>query len=208
LIVEKKLSIRWGTNSRVDTICAERLEWMKKAGCWIVGFGVESGSQEMLDKMKKRTTIEDARRAVRLCRQYGIKTYLLFMIGLPWDSRETVEETIRFARELDGDFIDFNIAYPLPGTEFHAIAVANRLFDESRLQGHDYSKPLVRTFSLSTEELVRFRSKALRSFYLRPRYLIRTIFSINSFAEMINYAKAGVRVLLRAPQTTYASGEE
>ncbi|MBU2102888.1 MAG: hypothetical protein KKF80_05785, partial [Candidatus Omnitrophica bacterium] len=151
--------------------------------------------------------IEDAVKAVQLCKEYGIKTYLLFMIGLPWDSRETINETIRFALRLDGDFIDFNIAYPLPGTEFHDIAVKNRLFDENRLHGHDYSKPLVKTFTLSTDELVSLRRKALRRFYLRPRYLLRTLLSINSFAEMINYAKAGIKVLVRVPQTTYA-GEE
>ncbi|NQT96042.1 MAG: radical SAM protein [Candidatus Omnitrophica bacterium] len=203
MIIERGLKIRWGTNSRVDTICKERLEWMKKAGCWIIGFGVESGNQAMLDKMKKNARIEDAINAVRLCKETGIKTYLLFMIGLPWDSKETVDDSIRFAKRLDGDFIDFNIAYPLPGTEFYKIAKENKLFIEDDLHRHDYSKPIVRTFHLSTEELINLRKKALRSFYLRPAYIIKTLSGIRSFKEAISYCSSGMRFLKKVPETRH-----
>ncbi|MFH1868837.1 MAG: radical SAM protein [Candidatus Omnitrophota bacterium] len=203
LIIERGLKIRWGTNSRVDTICRERLEWMKKAGCWIIGFGVESGNQMMLDKMKKKAKIEDALSAVRLCRKFGIKTYLLFMIGLPWDTKETVDETITFAKRLGGDFVDFNIAYPLPGTEFHRIARENNLFDEESLGRHDYSKPIVKTLYLSTDELIELRKKAIRSFYLRPSYIIRALSGVRSFTELVSYFKAGKSLLTAVPVTSF-----
>jgi len=197
LIIERKLQIRWGTNSRVDTISKERLEWMKRAGCWIIGFGIESGNQKSLDLMKKRTKLEDANASILLCKEYGIKTYTLFLIGLPWDNRETIKETIKFARHLDGDYIDINIAYPLPGTEMFEMAKREHLFNETKIHGYDYSKPLIKTRYLSTEELVSMRKWALLSFYLRPCYIIKTFASIRSPIILINYIRAGLQLLCK-----------
>ena len=168
---------------------------MKKAGCWIVGFGIESGNQEMLDKMKKRAKIEDAEKAIALCKKYGVKTYGLFLIGLPWDTRETVLQTIRFAKKLNPSFLDFNIAYPLPGTEYYRIAKEMKLFDDSDLPKGDYAKPIVRTLTLSTEELIGFRKMALLSFYLRPSYVFNTLKGIRSPRVLSNYIKSGLRLV-------------
>ena len=194
-ILERGLKVRWGCNSRVDTISAARLEWMKKAGCWVIGFGIESGNQEMLDKMKKRAKLADAERAIALCREYGIKTYGLFVIGLPWETRETVEQTIRFVKKIDPDFIDFNIAYPLPGTEYYRIAREMGLFEEKDLPNGDYARPIVRTLSLSTRELIALRHKALLSFYLRPSFVFRTLGGIRSPRVLGNYIRSGVRLI-------------
>jgi len=195
MVLDRKLNIRWGCNSRVDTISDKRLEWMKKAGCWIIGFGIESGNQEMLDKMKKRAKLEDARKAIALCKKYGVKTYGLFLIGLPWETRQTVDETIRFAQELNPSFLDFNIAYPLPGTEYYRIAKEMGLFDDADLSNGDYARPIVRTLTLSTEELVRLRKKALLSFYLRPSYVLNTLGQVRSPRVLFNYIKSGVRLV-------------
>ncbi len=195
MILDRKLKIRWGCNSRVDTISGKRLEWMKKAGCWIIGFGIESGNQEMLDKMKKRAKLEDAEKAIALCKKYGVKTYGLFLIGLPWETRETVEQTIRFSQKLNPSFLDFNIAYPLPGTEYYRLAKEMGLFDDKDLPKGDYARPIVRTLDLNTEELVRFRKKALLSFYLRPSYVFNTMKEIRSLRVLSNYVKSGLRLI-------------
>lgn len=195
LILDKGLDIRWGCNSRVDTISEKRLEWMKKAGCWIVGFGIESGSQEMLDKMKKRAKLEDAEKAIALCKKYGVKTYGLFLIGLPWETKETVEQTIRFSQKLNPSFLDFNIAYPLPGTEYYRLAQEMKLFDEKDLPSGDYARPIVRTLSMGTKELIQLRKKALLSFYLRPAYVFETLKGIRSPRIFFNYVRSGVRLV-------------
>lgn len=195
MIIERNLSIRWGCNSRVDTISEKRLEWMKKAGCWVIGFGIESGNQEMLDKMKKRAKLEDAERAIALCKKYGIKTYGLFLIGLPWETRQTVEQTIDFAKKLNPSFLDFNIAYPLPGTEYYRLAKEMNLFDDKNLSKGDYARPIVRTLSMSTEELIGYRKKALLGFYLRPSYIINTLKDIRSPRIFLNYVRSGLRLI-------------
>ncbi len=195
-IADKQLNIRWGTNSRVDTINEERLKWMKKAGCYVIGFGIESGNQEMLDKMKKKITLDQARKAVKMCKKYRVQTYLLFMFGLPWETGETAEDTIRFSRELNGDFADFNIAYPLPGTEFYKIAQKEKLFEGS-LTGYDYGNPVVKTNSLTTDELIKIRNRAIREFYFRPSYIIKTVFRIKSPAVLFSYFSKGMNLLVK-----------
>lgn len=194
-IINRNIDIRWGTNSRVDTISEERVKWMKKAGCWIIGFGFESGNQESLDRMKKRATLEQSREAVKLCKKYGIKTYGLFLIGLPWETREMVEDTIAFMKELNPNFVDVNIAYPLPGTEYYRIAKEMGMFTDEDLKSGDYSKPIVHTEYLSTDDLVKLRHKALLSFYLRPGYILQTLLNIRSFKILKNYISSGLRLL-------------
>lgn len=191
-IIKRRLKIRWGTNSRVDTVCEERLAWMKKSGCWVIGFGVESGNQQILDRMKKQATLESARIAMKLCNKYNIRKYLLFMIGLPWDNLESVRDTIRFAKELDGDFVDFNVAYPLPGTELYEIAKQHSLFEEGSLGKGNYALPIMRTMYLSVEELARLRRLSLSSFYFSPKFIVKTLAKNDiSFKVIINYLRAG-----------------
>ena len=194
-LVEKKLPIRWATNSRVDTIDADRLDWMERAGCFAVGFGIESGSQEILDRMKKGITLDQCRRAVSLCEQKGLLTYLFFMIGLPWDSRETVRRTVEFAKELNGDISNFSIAYPFPGSEFFRLAVENGLLEEGDVLRGDYSKPAIPTLHLSREEVVRLEKWATRKLLLRPFHAIKVLLKLRSFAMMVQYVRAGLRML-------------
>jgi len=195
LIIGRKLSIRWGTNSRATSMNEARAAWMKKAGCWILGFGIESGSQTSLDRMKKKADLRDAQNAVSLCRKYGIKVYMLFLIGLPWETEESIRETIAFAKTLDGDFLDINIAYPIPGTGLYELSKKEGLFTEARLHGFDYARPLTKTAYLSTRDLVRLRRAGLASFYLRPRYGMRIFSSVKSFGELLRYLGAGFALL-------------
>jgi radical SAM superfamily enzyme YgiQ (UPF0313 family) len=114
LIVKKHLNIRWGCNSRVDSIDEERLIWMKRAGCWVIGFGVESGNNEHLSAMKKGATAEQAYEAIRLCRKHGVRSHAFFVFGFPWDTQESIRELVAFAG-CRSRFLRFQCAFPLPG---------------------------------------------------------------------------------------------
>jgi anaerobic magnesium-protoporphyrin IX monomethyl ester cyclase len=195
LIVKKQLNIRWGCNSRVDSIDEERLIWMKRAGCWVVGFGVESGNDEHLNAMKKGATAKQARDAVLLCRKHDIRSHAFFVFGFPWDTRESIQELLKFASDLDPDFFDFNVAYPLPGTELDTMVEEKGLIIREKQRHGGYAVGSISTHSLDAAELEQWRRKALWKMYLRPHYIIRTLWNAKSPAKMLNYiCAAGTRV--------------
>jgi radical SAM superfamily enzyme YgiQ (UPF0313 family) len=115
-ILDRKLAIQWKTLSRVDTVDAEVLRAMKSAGCWLISYGFESGSQDVLNNIRKRQTIGQCLEAAAWTRQAGIKTFGFFMIGNIGETEATVGETIRFARRLRPDYFQFTIVRPDPGS--------------------------------------------------------------------------------------------
>lgn len=189
------LDIRWGCNSRVNTIDGERLEAMRDAGCWVVGFGVETGDDEHLKLIRKDATADQAREAVRLCREHGVRSHCFLVFGFPWDTHESIENLVRFAKELDSDFFDFNLAYPIPGTELFKMVVEEQLCDVGRLAHGGYHVAAVRTRTVGARELEKLRRKALWSLYLRPSYIVRTFRQAGSVPVAFNYLReAGLRV--------------
>ena len=196
-IVDAGLDIHWGCNSRVDTIDDERAAAMKRAGCWVVAFGIESGDQEMLDRMKKNATLGQAREAVATCKRNGLRTHAFMVIGLPWETKETLERTYRFLRELNPDFFDFNIATPLPGTELHAIVLKEGLFEQNYDPARaGYATGGTRTLAgLSSAELVKWRREHLLKMYLRPAYIGRMLLRAGGPRNTLQYLKAGTRRL-------------
>ena len=194
-IIESGLKITWSSNTRADTMDDELAALMYKSGCRLVSIGVESGSQEVLDKIGKRINLDQIRNTVKVLKKHKIKIYNYFVIGLPWETEETVEETIKFAIELDSNFISFYTATPLPGTRYFDYAIANRLVD-GNLDFHSaYYEPVVRAHKLSKERIFELHKQAVKRFYLRPMFIIKTILSLRTFTELKNYFMAGINLL-------------
>lgn len=194
-IIRRKLDIAWVANSRVNTIDEERLTWMKKAGCWLVAFGIESGNDEIQKKIKKGTTQSQAREAVKLCKKLGIKTYGFYLIGFPWETREMIMDTLNLAKELRCNFSEIHLAIPYEGTEFYEIARDLGIMEESAV-GHNYfSNPVIGTLHVTKEELIEMRKNTLRSLYMNPRYIANTLIHIRSLEEVKNYTRYGMRLL-------------
>lgn len=191
-IIASGHKIHWGCNSRVDTMDDERAMRMRQAGCWVVAFGVETGNPGIMEKLKKGQKVERAEQAIATCKRNGLRTHAFFVIGTPWETAATLEDTYRFARKLDTDFFDFNIAYPLPGTELHEIAEREGLIEKTN-GNSGYASAAVRTYELSSRQLTQWRRKALLSMYLRPHYIVRTLARAGSPRVIRNYLKAGLR---------------
>ncbi len=172
-IRDEHLEIRWVCNSRVDTIDAERLIAMKAAGCHGIAFGIESGVQDMLNKMKKGTTVEKNRAAVKLCKEHGMKTLLYMIMGLPWETEADIKASVDFAVELGGDFVEFHTAIPFPGTELYDIAQRDHLYDNEDLAGFNYTRSPLRTYTLSSKQLHELRRRAFMRVYLNPGSIFR-----------------------------------
>ena len=194
-IIESGLKITWSSNTRADTMDEEMAKMMYKSGCRLVSIGVESGSQKMLDNIGKKITLDNIRNTVKILKKNKIKIYNYFVIGLPWETEETVEETVKFAIELDSNFISFYTATPLPGTKFFAYAMLNKLVEGNMDFKSAYYQPVVRSHELSKERIFELHKKAIKRFYLRPKFIIRTILSLRSFSEFKNYFKAGINLI-------------
>ena len=196
-IIDSGLKITWSANTRADTADLEMAKMMYKSGCRLVSIGVESGSQDMLEKMGKKITLDDVRRTVKVFKQAKIRIYNYFVIGLPWETEETAEETIRFAIELDSDFISFYTATPLPGSRFYDYAEEHNLFDKDTSFENAYYYPAVNTHNLTRERVFELHKSAIKRFYLRPLYILKMLSRIRSFEEVKNYFIAGMNVLFR-----------
>ncbi|HID91217.1 TPA: radical SAM protein, partial [Candidatus Bathyarchaeota archaeon] len=118
LIIEEGLAIPWDGvgGMRVDTIDRELAQLMRKSGCYRVAFGVEHGNQKALDMLGKGITLEQVERAFKLTKEAGIETIGFFVLGMPYETREMMMDTIRFAVKLDPDYAQFTIVEALPGS--------------------------------------------------------------------------------------------
>ncbi|MBI2026980.1 MAG: radical SAM protein [Deltaproteobacteria bacterium] len=193
-ISSKNLKLHWVCNSRVNRVDEEMLIEMKKAGCWLIGFGIESGDAELLKKMKKGATLDQAENAVNLCHKVGIKAYLFFTFGLPWEDEASVNRTIAFSRKLKGDFCEFQIMYPFPATELYDIAGQHGLFEKADLFKGDYKQGIIRTFTLSQERLQHYQYVATKKYYLQPQRILRLLRGISSPRVFSNYVRKGLAI--------------
>ena len=195
-LAEAHLGVEWICNSRVDAVDVEMLDLMKRAGCTLISYGIESGSQAILDAVKKEISLEQAAEAIRLTRKAGITAMAYFIIGLPGETWDTIEQTLQFAEQIDTDYVNFHIATPFPGTEFYETAKKNGwLTSENWEDYEEEGSAVVRTEALSTDDLKRAQKMAMRKFYLRPSRLMREILRTKSTKEFMAKLNAGKSIL-------------
>lgn len=131
MMKQNKINIMWGGNARVDNIDLDILQIAKDAGCRQITFGFESGSQRILDILKKRTTVEQNRRAIELCNQVGIIPQGTFMIGNPTETVEDIKATIKFVEDNNIECVGITIATPYPGTQLWSWCEEQNLIPQS-----------------------------------------------------------------------------
>ena len=167
LMIAKGIKISWATPNgiRADKVDEELLALMKKAGCYYVVFGIESGNQKILDNINKKETLADIAKAVKLAHKLGIMTQGFFILGLPGETEETIKNSINFAKRLPLDRAQFLILDLLPGSalwEEHKNSFAIDYTKES------YHEPTWVPDTISPEALKKWQPRAFRSFFFRP----------------------------------------
>ncbi len=130
-IIKRNLKITWDCRSRVNLICEERLRWMKKAGCTSVSYGVESGSQKILNNLKKGITTEQIKKAAFLTKKFGLNLNYFIIVGSPGETDDTIRETMRVIEETKPTSIFTFIMQLTPGTEIYKIAKENNFIDDA-----------------------------------------------------------------------------
>jgi len=182
---EENIRIIWTCNGRVDNLDDEMLSAMKGAGCKMIRLGVESGSQEVLDKIRKGLTLKQIEDGVRLVKKHGIQALGGFMFGFPYDTRETVEQTIAFAKKLSPDQVQFSINMCYPGTSLYEYAIENDLLMAKSFREFDMTHgPVVKTVDMDRAELTPILARAYRQFYFRPKFILQTLFNLRDLDEL------------------------
>ncbi|HOY08519.1 MAG TPA: radical SAM protein [Candidatus Omnitrophota bacterium] len=187
LIKEKKLDMIWACRSRIDTVDPELLSAMKQAGCRRIYFGLESGCQDILDRVHKEVSLQNVRDTIAACSSLGIRTLGFFLIGAPGDTRETVRETVAFAKKLDLDYVQFSKCLAKPLTPLWKDLVAKEQKDYWRewILGKETDRELPRPWTeLTNQEVDQLTRWAYISYYARPRFLWNHLLKIGSFLEL------------------------
>ena len=193
LLAEAKLDVIWSCYAAVNTVNQEILHLMKKAGCWNIFYGYETGVPELAENIKtnrKNKSMEYMMKVARWTKNAGIEVRGSFMIALPGENPELAEQTIQDAIKLDPEYAQFSITTPYPGTA---------LYDEikkgkwGKLTTEDFSEfqgwnvVFLPEGYKNKEEVMKMNRKAFRTFYLRPRYIIKAILNIRSLEDIKRY---------------------
>jgi anaerobic magnesium-protoporphyrin IX monomethyl ester cyclase len=191
LIIESGMKIGFTCNSRVDYVDEEMLQMMAKAGCDVISWGVESANEEILKKARKGTTAIRARQSLRWAKDAGIRNLGYFIVGLPGETRESIQETIDFSKELPLDLAIFHIAAPYPGTPFFFQVMENNWFKPgTRWEQVDMDRSTVLQYAnLSAEDLESEARRAMREWMFRPGPVItylKTLRNVGALRSALN----------------------
>jgi radical SAM superfamily enzyme YgiQ (UPF0313 family) len=174
-IKEEKIDLSWSCSSRVNTIDKEMAEKMKEVRCHTIFFGVESGTDWVLKSIGKGISLKDAERSVQITKDLNMNSICSFILGMPGENIDTINNTVNFAIKLDPTFAQFSIATPYPGTELFDMAVKEGYLltkDWTRYTGTD---PVMKILDISTEKLKEMFTRAYLKFYLRPSKILEQL---------------------------------
>lgn len=192
-IIKDGIKIRWSCNSRVDFVDEAELKLMKQAGCFMIAWGLESGSEEVLKRARKGTNPKRIREAIGWSHRAGIKNWGYFIIGLPGETVDTIQQTIALAKELPVDIALFHIATPYPGTPFYYEAVANGWIQMNQWEDYDmYSHTVLNYPNLSSQQLEYWAKRAAREWSLRPGPMMTFLKGAANPETLGQLAKIGV----------------
>ncbi|MDD3579715.1 MAG: radical SAM protein [Desulfobacca sp.] len=197
-ILQRGYQLDWKCESRVNLVDLETLKLMKRAGCSLVAYGVESGNQHGLDYLNKKITVEQIRRAFALTHQVGLETMAYFILGLPVESYADELRTIEFAKEIDPTYVQFSTLSPYYGTRLYEEAQERKWYTEVETFGpmdKGHKRPLILAPQWNMDDLQRILRRAHRSFYFRPSYILKRLVAIKSFSQLTNACQGGLDLL-------------
>lgn len=201
-LIRKGFDRPWSASVCIQTINRELLKTMQRAGCNYIAYGVESGSQRMLDRLKKNITKDQIREVIRMTKQLGVPIRAYFILGFPGETPEEMDQTIEFARELDVDLASFTMFIPLPGTREYLRAQESGSFDPGYFfkmmipEINFPDRPVYVPEGLTAGRLMKIHQQAYNRVYLRPKVIIRKLGAcLKSPGEILVLFK-GARTLL------------
>ena len=180
MMVENKLDLEWACSTRVDIVSQELLSAMSRAGCKTIWFGVESGSQKILQSIGRNITLKQIEDAFELSRKNQIQVACSFMLGLPDETIADMEQSLKFAKKLNPDWCQFNIFIAYPDSKFYQEMLQSKKYtqlDEFLLS--------VKTDEYDFESLTQIQKRFFRDFHMQPRQILKRI----KREGIVNFAK-------------------
>ncbi len=181
LFVKSNINITWGCLSRVDRIDEDLLSKMKEAGCHIMSYGVESGSERMLGIIRKNVKLDQIEKAIKTTKDVGIKTSASFVFGVPGETKESIEKTINFALKIDPLFAQFYRVVPFPGTDLYNVYLeknGDKEIDWQSFLEIGNAKNIIELKNINEEEFGKLLKESYRKFYWRPKKIIQIFFKM------------------------------
>ncbi len=197
-LMDKSYDLIWKTSNgiRADSITEPLIQKMKKSGCYLLAFGVESGNPEILKVIQKNETLDQIENVIKLCKKYKIKTEAFFMIGNEDETEKTIQDTIDFAKELNVDIAQFQIFIPLPGSSYYEKIKQNgKLYTKSWKDYNAFNEPIFEYKDLTRELMSKMQKKAYKEYYFRPKMIIKKLLEVKSFKQFNAYIGAGLSIL-------------
>jgi radical SAM superfamily enzyme YgiQ (UPF0313 family) len=170
---------------------------MARAGCKRINYGIESANPEVLKMLRKGITPEQSEEAVRMTKEAGIEVQAYFMIGSPRETKEQIMNTIAFANKLNPDYCYYSITSPTPATPLYTLGMKEGKFND---YWREFAKNPIANFKarfwgdLQREELIELMEYAYKSFYLRPKFILKQLVKVRSFNDLMQKAKAMVAI--------------
>lgn len=186
-IISRGLKVRWVCNSRVDNVDLGFLKKFKQAGCQMIGYGIESGNQEILNGVRKGTTLKQAREAVGLAKQAGLEVTGHCILGLPGETRRTIKQTEKFVSNLGLDFVQFYCAVPFPGSDLYALAKKEGWITSNDWSLYEQNFSVLSYGELKADQIMNLRQQAYKNFYLSPQTIIRTLARLRTPREFLSF---------------------
>lgn len=187
--------ITWSCFARVDGVDPDMLMVMKKAGCQQISYGVETASQDIHNIEKKNITIEQIERAVKGTHKTGIKIVAFCMIGHPLETPQTIRKTIDFVKRLPVDDFKMMFLTPYPQTELYSNAEKYGHLNRDWRRMNAYTEPCFIPYGMTKEEIIYYRNKAMREFYLQPRIIFAYLVSVKSAKQIFTIIKGLIALL-------------
>ncbi|MEM0160727.1 MAG: radical SAM protein [Thermoplasmata archaeon] len=195
-IYKEGIDIRWSASARVNLFNEDIAKNMKKAGAHTVYFGIESGSQKILDFIGKGITLDLAKSSVRKANNAELYTLGSFIIGFPDDTVKDIKTTIKFSKGIGVTVAQFTIATPYPGTRLWDYVMENKLLLSMNWRKFTTLSPVMKLRNFTPDQILKWLSWAYLSFYVRPLYLMRDIAKTHGFVfkRLIPYAKKAMNL--------------
>lgn len=205
LLDQAKFKIKWSCNTRVDLVDPEMLHRIKKAGCYIIQYGVESGNQEILDTIGRRYKVDRVRSAFKASREAGLRTSAFFVLGLPGETDETIEDSVNLAKELKADYTHWSLLNILPENKMKDI------FEQRGAKVYPAPVSALVWYSVewntkylmfgeenfTYEQLNQRLNKIVKKFYFNPWFILKQVLRIRSFYELGELFKTAFKIVRR-----------